>query len=465
MSNPSSVRPLRRSTRLNTVVPLTVVGVDSYRGPYREIVSTVTVSCHGCKYESKYDVLTNSWVMLELPAKEKEGESVSARGLVKWVKRPADTTTGVYETAIELEDPGNIWGIDAPPQDWLTFCEAHLQPSGNGKSRPFAVPRPEQQTTIAPKWENGTSIAPLVARSVTPMRTSDQRPTGLLMGEFHRQMEKMLFDAAATAVREEATSALDEVRHGLRDEARRVLGEVASSQTALWIEQFLRQLNRASQESARTLHAAWVKRLEADIARAIERVEERGREFDALAQSLSASALDRLQRGLESSRSEGVDRIVSRLKEQSAPFIDHAKNTIAELAKQREQSEAAHGQLIARSTAKIEETCTTFDKQFEMVIRERVDGAREELQTTVQSVMAAGLGNFSSSAQQQEEEAQVRLRQAFDSFESAIGELKGKAAEISRQFAAELANHSRSHLESVSNAIAEVAKGIGSPNA
>jgi hypothetical protein len=304
-----------------------------------------------------------------------------------------------------------------------------------------------------------------VARSVTPMRTSDQRPTGLLMGEFHRQMEKMLFDAAATAVREEATSALDEVRHGLRDEARRVLGEVASSQTALWIEQFLRQLNRASQESARTLHAAWVKRLEADIARAIERVEERGREFDALAQSLSASALDRLQRGLESSRSEGVDRIVSRLKEQSAPFIDHAKNTIAELAKQREQSEAAHGQLIARSTAKIEETCTTFDKQFEMVIRERVDGAREELQTTVQSVMAAGLGNFSSSAQQQEEEAQVRLRQAFDSFESAIGELKGKAAEISRQFAAELANHSRSHLESVSNAIAEVAKGIGSPNA
>src|ERR1700674_3436154 len=99
MSNPSSVRPLRRSTRLNTVVPLTVVGVDSYRGPYREIVSTVTVSCHGCKDESKYDVLTNSWVMLELPAKEKEGESVSARGLVKWVKRPADTTTGVYETA------------------------------------------------------------------------------------------------------------------------------------------------------------------------------------------------------------------------------------------------------------------------------------------------------------------------------------------------------------------------------
>jgi hypothetical protein len=443
------------------------MGVDSYRGPYREQVSTVSVSCHGCKYESKHDVLTNSWVMLELPDKEKEGESVSARGLVKWVKRPIDTT-GIYETAIELEDPGNIWGINAPPQDWLTFCESHLQQSGNGKSKPFAVPRPEAQpqATSAPKAANGTPIAPLVAASAMPMRTSDQRPTGLLMGEFHQQMEKMLFDAATTAVREKATSTLDEVRHGLRDEARRVLGEVASSQMALWIEQFLKQLNRTSQESARALHAAWAKRLETDIARALERVEERGKEFDTLSQSLSANALDRLQRGLESSRGEGVDRIVSRLKEQSAPVIDHAKETIAELANQRDQLEAAIEQLIARSTAKIEETCTAFDKQFEMVLRERVDVAREELQTTVQSVTAAALGNFNSSAQHQEAEAQVCLRQAFDSFESAIGELKDKAAETSRQFAAELSNHSRSHLESVSNAIAEVAKGIGTlPNA
>src|SRR5579864_7348254 len=108
-------RPLRRSTRVNQAVPLTVMGVDSYRGPYREEVSTVSVSCHGCKYESKHDVLTNSWVMLELPTKNSGQQTVSARGLVKWVKRPQDTG-GTYETAIELETPGNIWGIDTPPQ-------------------------------------------------------------------------------------------------------------------------------------------------------------------------------------------------------------------------------------------------------------------------------------------------------------------------------------------------------------
>lgn len=465
MSNSSTAsdlaRPLRRSTRLGAAIPVTVMGVDSYRGPYREEVSTVTVSCHGCKYESKHDVLTNSWVMLELPDKEKEGESVSARGLVKWVKRPLDTT-GTYETAIELEEPGNIWGIDSPPQDWLTFCET-LQQAAAVRSKPFAVPKPDAQSKVSasPKAGHGTSPSSLETGSSAPSSSLDHRPVGLLVGEFNQQMEKMLFDAANAAVREKAISALDEVRQGLREQARGVLEEVAASQTRPWIEQALRQLNRASAESAKTLHAAWTKRIEADVSKALERIEERGREIDTLAQSLSANALDRLQRGLESSRGEGVDRIVARLKEQSAPVIDHAKETIAELTKQREQLEAVLEQSIVRSAAKIEEICAGFEKQFEMIIRERLDTAREELQSAIQLATGAALGDFSASAQKQEVAVQTRLRGALEPFESAIGDLKEQAAEASRRFALELNAQSRSHLESVSAAIAEVAKDIG----
>ena len=43
----------------------------------------------------------------------------------------------------------------------------------------------------------------------------------------------------------------------------------------------------------------------------------------------------------------------------------------------------------------------------------------------------------------------------------AIGEMKAKAEETSLQLSRELEHHSREHLELVSNAIAEVAKGIG----
>jgi hypothetical protein len=388
--------------------------------------------------------------------------------LVKWVKRPTDTS-GTFETAIEFENPGNIWGIDAPPQDWLTFTESQLPPNGNGKSKPFAVPKSEaSKPSPAPKSGNGTPTASQIA---SPMATSraplpaDQQPSSLLMGDFHQQMERMLFDAAATAVREKASSTLDEVRSSLRDEARAALAEIASSQTANWIDQTLKQLNKASQESAKTLHNVWTKRLESDIARALERVEERSRELDTLAQSLSANALDRLQRGLESSRGEGVDRIISKLKEQSAPVIDRAKETIAELSKHREQLETSLAETVTRSTAKIEEICTGFEKQFEMIIRERLDVAREELQNSFRASATLALTDFNSSVEQRQSDSQSHLKQAFESLESALGDMRAKASETSRDFASQINEHSRSHLESISGAIADVARNIGKNSA
>jgi hypothetical protein len=466
MSNTSTAsdltRPLRRSTRLNAVVPITVMGVDSYRGPYREEVSTVAVSCHGCRYESKHDVLTNSWVMLELNPTHQGTDTISARGLVKWVKRPLDAN-GTYETAIELEDPGNIWGIDSPPQDWVAFCESRLKEPASAKSKPFAVPKPEPISKPAAPTQPANGAAPPTAKPSpsSSMERPVERPVERLVGEFHQQMEKILFEAAGAAVREKATSTLDDVRHGLREEAKAVLTELASSQTGPWIEQSLKQLNKVSQESAKTLHAAWTRRLDSDIRRALERVEERSKELDHLAQSLSANALDRLQRGLESSREEGVDRIVSRLKEQSAPVIDHAKETIAELVQQREELEKVLDQALSKATGKIEEVCSGFEKQFEMIVRERLDSAREELQKTIQAAASTALDRFNSSAQRQEAEAQARLQTALAPIEAALGDIQEKAAETTRRFSLELESQSRAHLELVGTAISDVAKGIG----
>jgi hypothetical protein len=398
--------------------------------------------------------------MLELNPTNQGTETISARGLVKWVKRPLDAN-GTYETAIELEDPGNIWGIDSPPQDWVAFCESRLKEPPPAKSKPFAVPKSEPVSKPAAPEQpgNGAGVAPTAAK---PSPSSSlERPVGQLVGEFHQQMEKILFEAAGAAVREKATSTLDDVRHGLREEAKAVLTELASSQTGPWIEQSLKQLNKVSQESAKTLHAAWTRRLDSDIRRALERVEERSKELDHLAQSLSANALDRLQRGLESSREEGVDRIVSRLKEQSAPVIDHAKETIAGLVQQREELEKVLDQALSKATGKIEEVCSGFEKQFEMIVRERLDAAREELQKTIQVAMSASLDRFNSSAQRQEAEAQARLQTALGPIETALGDIQQKAAETTRQFSLELENQSRAHLELVGTAISDVAKGIG----
>jgi hypothetical protein len=66
----TSARGGRRSTRVHRAIKLAVGGMDSFRGPYQEEVSTVTLNCHGCMYESKYEVSPNASVILELNGNE-----------------------------------------------------------------------------------------------------------------------------------------------------------------------------------------------------------------------------------------------------------------------------------------------------------------------------------------------------------------------------------------------------------
>jgi hypothetical protein len=143
--------------------------------------------------------------------------------------------------------------------------------------------------------------------------------------------------------------------------------------------------------------------------------------------------------------------------------IDQAKETLAGLIKQREELEAVLDQALVKATGKIEEVCTGFERQFEMIIRQRIDSAREELDASVKLATGTALDAFHSSARQQEEEAQSRLKAALEALETVLGDIQSKATETSRQFSLELENHSRAHLEFVGSAISDVAKGIGKP--
>jgi hypothetical protein len=136
-------RTARRSTRIRRAVPITVLGLDSYQAPYREEVSTDTINCHGCRYSSKNEVLTESRVILELNDGKKNSQPISVRGHVKWVKRPVDSGEELFQTAIEFDDPGNVWGIETPPSDWLSFSGPRKAESDASKSKPFALPKPE----------------------------------------------------------------------------------------------------------------------------------------------------------------------------------------------------------------------------------------------------------------------------------------------------------------------------------
>src|SRR6202051_851690 len=134
----------RRSTRIVQAVPLMVGGVDALGRPFNERTSTLIINCHGCRYQSKHYVLKNMWVTLEVPHPESGQPPRAVRGRVAWIQRPR-TVRQLFQVALELELPGNVWGIGFPPEDW-----AHLGiPAGSKipalKNEENIVTMPEQE--------------------------------------------------------------------------------------------------------------------------------------------------------------------------------------------------------------------------------------------------------------------------------------------------------------------------------
>ena len=455
----SSYRAARRSTRRDEAVMVTVSGVDARRGPYTEKVSTLTISCHGCKYPSKYQVLPDALVTLELHPETNGSAKISTRGRVKWVQRDSESGGPLF-TAVEFENPQNIWKIPSPPEDWQQFAEERKRAPEPAQLKPLVVPRPDPAATAA-KSERAKIASSAGPLAVSPL-SSVNRATGGLMGEFQQQMELMISEAAAAAVREKSASLLNDIRASLRQDAKSILVEVAASQAGDWATQCLKQIQQASQESTRALHSKWTKKIEADFGQSLQRIEVRQREVEVLSETLFTNALERLQRTLETFHQDAVERLVVRLKDRMAPAFKDAKEVAGELAKRREDLEQTLAAASEKSAAKIEETCERLEKQFEIVMRARLDAAQEELERVARGAATSATQSISSASARHEKDAQARLRQESErTVDAATKNLEQKAAATSNEFAAELTHYSRSHLEFVSGAIGELAKGIG----
>lgn len=432
------------------------MGVDAWRGPYTESVSTVNVSAHGCKYESAHQVLNDSLVILELKD-ETEKASRSARGRVKYVKRPASNGQ-LFQTAIELEDPGNVWGVDDPPSDWLPFCGPKSVELDTSRPKPFALPRHETEPAAA-EDRSGKTIGPREVEKTSPAPSVNSATQ--IAGGFQQQLEKMLSDAALLAVRERAKFAIDEMRASLQEEAKKIVAETARTNAELAIEKSIKQIKVVA-ESVQALHSQWSKQMEIELQQACDKIQLRGREVDEVSQALSASALDKLQRAMEASRRDSVDRIIARLKEQSTPLLENAQKVMSELNRCTQDMSPAIETSLEESTARIEQTHAQLEKQFEKASRDRLEAAHAEFTRAARAATIEALNDLRGLSQKHEAEVKARLQKAIEPIlEENLLALREKAKETSQQFAGEIDNYSRSHLEFVGGAISELAKGLG----
>src|ERR1700686_1800147 len=144
-SNQIAYAQKRRSSRIEKAVPLAVQGLDAFRAPYREEVTTSTISCHGCTYQMKHEVLPGEIVVLDMGQLAKGYSESSNRARVKWIQKLNTAADPAYDVAVEFEIAGNIWGLPSPPEDWIPAQGSKAAEPNPGRELRL-VARTEQQT-------------------------------------------------------------------------------------------------------------------------------------------------------------------------------------------------------------------------------------------------------------------------------------------------------------------------------
>jgi len=135
--SPDVVLGRRRSTRIEAAVRIILTGRDASGRPFREETETSAVNLHGARLATQHQVLVGMQVGLENSWTGQAEKAICVR-----VEEPAPGQTAQY-IAVQLINPGNVWGIENPPADW-EMGAAEL----GGRAAPS--PRPATKLEVLP---------------------------------------------------------------------------------------------------------------------------------------------------------------------------------------------------------------------------------------------------------------------------------------------------------------------------
>ena len=445
---------MRRSTRIVRAVPMRVTGLDLLGQPFWERTATLVVNSHGCQFPSKQKLKKNSWVTLGVTDHQANRLLHSVQARVVCVQ-PPEARQGFFHIAVELEVPGNVWGVTLPPGDWLPFRKPNpLRTSTTAAEPPKTARAPTASPASVPEAELREGSPSLGGEVGTPSAPP--------VSEVQEQNHKMVREAASVAVAAETSRLVGELRTQLQEEAKKIVEGMAAAHTDQWVRRAAEKLHEAQQASAKALHEQWSRKIGLDLQQASEHLAARGAELNHSAESLAARTVEQVQLLLEGTGRDSASRFVSRLQQQLAPLLEHTQQVLTKLEAYKEPAELtlqAHGdhfertlqQSVLEAAARMQET----GLQFEQAIRDRLTKALEELERKGTAAISVMLDGFQAISESYQKEAHSRLQAAL---EQGTNHLREKAAEIPRLFAAELDDYIRSNTEHVRGSIAELAK-------
>lgn len=277
----------RRTTRIVQTVPMTVTGTDALGQPFKERTSALIINCHGCKYQSKHFVMKDSWVIFEVAHPEPGNPPRKIKAKVVWVQRPR-TVQELFQIAVQLEIPGNVWGVAFPPDDWFPWtgdqagAELPSLPAPSADvSAPAAATPPSQ--IIPPETPGKVAMMPGPALS-GETAASVERHIQRLLADARGQIQKSAREAASAAVTAETGNLLREVEAQLRAAAKKAIESVAGPYVDEAVRQALEHFQKNYQSQTLGLKEEWTKAVEKQLGDASAHMVARMNETGAVVQ-------------------------------------------------------------------------------------------------------------------------------------------------------------------------------------
>jgi hypothetical protein len=402
--NASTELRKRRSTRIVQAVPLVVTGVDALGRPFAERTSTLIINCHGCRYQSKHYVLKNMWVNLEVPHSEPGHAPRRVRGKVAWIQRPR-TVRQLFQVALELEAPGNVWGIGFPPEDWFKFPEetpflpnavAPGEATGSPlPPTPVGIPLPIEEAEPGVATPDNIRVFPAPA-SATDASMQLARQVARLLAEARQQIYAAAKDAAGVAVNAERRSAFEvweqkfatfreevarETAHAVgtiheETETRTRTSQVAAAEALKdelprWLAPQLEQLTRQLTEQLAQEGAAQREKHEKQLSSAQEAL-----------QTLCAQA-DEAAAKLRTQAEIAETHVASRL--------EAAVNNALEAARQREESAGSYRESLNAAIGEMQQKAAEAQGEAQNALREHLTQEVQAAQARWQEQLEQGL--------------------------------------------------------------------------
>ncbi|MGC2231081.1 MAG: hypothetical protein WBA09_06225 [Candidatus Acidiferrum sp.] len=435
----------RRSTRIMQAVPLAVTGVDALGRPFTERTSTLIINCHGCRYQSKHYVLKNMWVTLEVPNAEANQPPRTVRGRVAWIQRPR-TVRQLFQVALELEVPGNTWGIAFPPPDWFAAQEtrpdlgAHepAQDAPHRDSDPSEIHLPLNEPELAsPPAPDNLRVFPAPA-SATDASLQLARHMARLVADAKQQIQAAAREVAAQAVAAERRVSIEEWEQKI-SAAREQLNQQVSSA--------VEKIQEESDARSRAAHAAAAEALQRELPRWI------APQLEELTRQLTQQISDRGA----AERTEQSQQLASAVESLRA-LCQQADESASRLRAQAEQAESQIANRAAASKREMDEMArqnqATADAQ-----REASASAAGEIQQRVTAAFASAQATWQGQLNAETEAAQARWGPALESAlaaaqEKAAAGLDEHARIVLTKLQEEVARHSSAVQESSSAASA-----------